>query len=67
MASNKTKHIDIKYHYVRELVDAKTVAAISLGTSDMLVDGITKALPKPKHTMILRRCMGAAPSGDEFT
>jgi hypothetical protein len=27
-ASNRTKHIDIKHHYIRELVDAKTIAVI---------------------------------------
>jgi hypothetical protein len=64
MASNRTKHIDIKHHYIRELVDAKTVAIVSVGTADMLADGMTKALPEPKHTMIFKRCMGAAPSGD---
>jgi hypothetical protein len=64
MASNRTKHIDIKHHYIRELVDAKTFAVIPVGTSDMLADGLTKALPEPKHKMILKRCMGAAPSGD---
>jgi hypothetical protein len=30
----------------------------------MLADGITKALPEPKQTMIFRRYMGAATSGD---
>ena len=62
MASNRTKHIDIKHHYIRELVDAKTVAVVSVGTTDMLADGLTKALPEPKHTMIFKRCMGAKPS-----
>jgi hypothetical protein len=64
MASNGTKHIDIKHHYIRELVDAKTLAVISVGTSHMLADGLTNALPEPKHTMIFKRCMGAAPSED---
>jgi hypothetical protein len=64
MASNRTKHIDIKHHYIRELVDAKTVAVVSMGTADMLADGLTKALPEPKHGMIFRRCIGAAPSED---
>jgi hypothetical protein len=64
MASNMTKHIDIKHHYIRELVDAKKVAAISMGTTYMLADGLTKALPEPKHTMIFMRCMRAVPSGD---
>jgi hypothetical protein len=62
IASNMTKHSDIKHHYIREHVDAKTVAVISVGMSDMLTDSLTKALPKPKHTMIFKRCMGAAPS-----
>jgi type II secretory pathway pseudopilin PulG len=47
MASNKAKHIDIKHYYIRELVDAKTVAVISVGTADMLADGLTKALLLP--------------------
>jgi hypothetical protein len=59
MASNRTKHIDIKHHYIRELVDAKTIAVVSVGTIDMLADGLTKALPEPKHAMIFKRCMGA--------
>jgi hypothetical protein len=50
IASNETKYIDIKHHYIRELVDAKALAFVSVGTSDMLADGLTKALPKPKHT-----------------
>jgi hypothetical protein len=62
IASNKKKHIDIKHHYIRELVDAKTAAVVSVGTSNMLADGLTKALPEPGHTMIFKRCMGAKPS-----
>jgi hypothetical protein len=64
MASNMTKRIDIKHLYVRERVDAKKVAALSLGTTNILGDGPTKALPETKHTMIFMRCMGAPPSGD---
>jgi hypothetical protein len=64
MASTKTKHIDIKHHYIRELLDARTVAVLSVGTTKTHADGLTKALPEPKHTMIFMRCMGAAPSGD---
>jgi sugar (pentulose or hexulose) kinase len=64
MASNMTKPIDVKHHYIWELVDARTIAVVSIGTSNMLAYGLTKALPEPKNTMIFRRCMGAAPSGD---
>jgi hypothetical protein len=66
MASNMTKHIDIKYHYIRELVDAKTIAVVSVGKTYMLANDLTKALPEPKHTMIFKRCMGVVPSGQQF-
>jgi hypothetical protein len=59
MASNTTKHIDIKHHYIRELVDAKTIAVVFVGTAYMLANGLTKALPEPKHSMIFNRCMRA--------
>jgi hypothetical protein len=64
MASNRTKHIDIKQYYIRELLDAKTIAVVSVGTADMLVNGLTKALPEPKLKMIFWRCMGAVASED---
>jgi hypothetical protein len=32
MASKRRKHIDIKHHYIRELVDARTVAVVFVGT-----------------------------------
>jgi hypothetical protein len=54
MASNRTKHIDIKHHYIRELVDTKTVAVVSVGTADTLADGLAKALPEPKHTVTFK-------------
>jgi hypothetical protein len=54
MASNMTKHVDIKHHYIRELVNANSVVVVSVGTTDMLADGVTKALPEPKHRMIFK-------------
>jgi hypothetical protein len=33
MTSHKSKHIDIRHHYTRELVDARTIAVISVPTS----------------------------------
>jgi hypothetical protein len=57
------KHFDIKHHHIRELVDAKIVVVVSAGTADMLADGVTKALPEPKHIMIFKRFMKAAQNG----
>ena len=39
----RTKHIDIRFHYIRELVQDGT---ISLPIEDMMADILTKPLPK---------------------
>jgi hypothetical protein len=62
IASNITKHIYIKHHYIRELVHANTVGVVSVGTTNVLSYGLTKALPEPEHTVIFKRCMGAKSS-----
>ena len=43
----RTKHIDIKYHYIRERVAAKQLAVQHCATGDMLADTLTKGLAKP--------------------
>ncbi|GAA5968389.1 hypothetical protein JCM11641_007617 [Rhodosporidiobolus odoratus] len=49
-----TQHIDIKYHYIRELVDAGTVAISYVPTKDMLADIFTKGLGKDLHRRFSR-------------
>ena len=43
----RTKHIDIKYHYVREKVAEKQLEIQYCATGEMLADTLTKGLPKP--------------------
>ena len=45
----KTKHIAIKYHYVRELVQDKEVKMEYVNTKEQIADIFTKALPKDAH------------------
>ena len=45
----KTKHIAIKYHYLRELVQDKEVKMEYVNTKDKIVDIFTKKLPKDSH------------------
>ena len=45
----RTKHIDIKYHYVREKVENKEVKFEYCATTNMVADVLTKALPRDKH------------------
>jgi hypothetical protein len=57
MTSHMTKHIDIRHPCTKKLVDARAIAVISISTSYMLADGLTKALPQSKHTMLVKRCL----------
>ena len=43
---NRTKHIDVSYHYVREQVDNKNISVKYCRTEDMLADVMTKGLSK---------------------
>ena len=47
----RTKHIDIRYHFIRYIIDAGTIKLVYCSTDDMTVDTLTKALPsvKAKH------------------
>ena len=42
----KTKHIAIKYHFLRELVQEKEVRLEYVNTKEQIVDIFTKPLPK---------------------
>ena len=45
----KTKHISIKYHYLRELVQDKIVRMEYVNTKEKLANIFTKALPRESH------------------
>ena len=43
-----TKHIDIKYHYIRETVEKKQVQLVYCPTENMIADILTKGLLKSR-------------------
>ena len=45
----RTKHIDIRYHYVRERVEENSVKVESLRTDAMVADMLTKGVPRVKQ------------------
>jgi transposase InsO family protein len=47
MFHDKAKHIRVHYHLIRDLVDTNKIQLQYKGTSDMLADSLTKALPRP--------------------
>ena len=44
-SSASAKHIDIKYHVVKERVQDQTIKVEHIGTTLMLADPLTKGLP----------------------
>ena len=47
---SRTKHNDIRYHYIREAVDANTIDLKYCPTEDMNADIMTKPLPKTRFS-----------------
>jgi len=45
---NKSKHIEIKYHYIRDMVQRKEVHVQYLSTHEQIADIFTKPLAKTK-------------------
>lgn len=45
----RTKHIDIRHHYVREIIESGQVVLEHVSSEEMPADILTKALTKPKH------------------
>ena len=45
----RTKHFDIKHHYIREKVNDRSIKIEYCPTEDMTADIFTKPLPKPKY------------------
>lgn len=56
-ASCRTKHIDVRYHHLRDLIDKEIIRFVYCETAHMLADGFTKPLPKEKF-LHLRKMIG---------
>jgi hypothetical protein len=58
---SKSKHIDTRYHFVREQVEAGTIVLKKVDTKDNLADVFTKALDKTQYQKIISNIMHYAP------
>ena len=59
--TTRTKHIDIKYHYLKDLVKTKTINVTYEDTSANLADLLTKGKPKVPHTDNTLKVLGMKP------
>ncbi|GKC15501.1 retrotransposon protein, putative, ty1-copia subclass [Tanacetum coccineum] len=49
----RTKHINVRYHSIREVLKAKTVKVLKVGTEHNVADALTKVVPEHK----LQHCL----------
>jgi hypothetical protein len=59
----RTKHIDVAHHFIRERVEDNTVKVTYCPTSEMLADGFTKPLPRAKFIHMLNELRIAPEQG----
>ena len=50
---SRTKHIDIRFHYVRETIDTHSITIEHIPTENNLADILTKGLPRIKHYKLI--------------
>ena len=46
ICTNRTKHIDVRFHFIREKVEDKTVRVVHVVSKKQSADGLTKNLPE---------------------
>ena len=58
----RTKHIDIKYHFIRDHIDKRDIDVIYCSTKDMVADVLTKPLARPAFEEHVK-ALGLGPEG----
>jgi hypothetical protein len=52
---DRSKHIDTRYHYIRDCIEDGTVTVEYIGTEDQLADILTKALGRVQFQNLRER------------
>src|SRR2546423_15017566 len=58
--NERTKHIDIKWHFIREKIEQKEISMKQVGTNENVADIFTKPLARPKFERF-RTALGVVP------
>nr|GEU35798.1 retrovirus-related Pol polyprotein from transposon TNT 1-94 [Tanacetum cinerariifolium] len=56
----RSKHINVRYHFIRKVIEAKTVEVLKVGTKHNYADALTKVVPGHK----LQHCLELLSVGD---
>ncbi|GKD58053.1 hypothetical protein Tco_1295562 [Tanacetum coccineum] len=48
MFHERMKHINVRYHFIREIVESREIEVAKIGTEDNAADAFTKVVPGPK-------------------
>jgi hypothetical protein len=51
----RSKHIDISHHYIRDMAEKKRLEITYIPTADMIADGMTKPLARVAHEKFRRQ------------
>ncbi|GJV72537.1 retrotransposon protein, putative, ty1-copia subclass [Tanacetum coccineum] len=54
MFHERTKHINVRYHFIREIVESKELGVAKIGTKDNAADAFTKVVPGPKFKYCMK-------------
>ncbi|KAH7315351.1 hypothetical protein KP509_21G045900 [Ceratopteris richardii] len=49
----RTKHIDVRYHFIREVLEDNLITLVKVHTSQNPTDVLTKCLPKAQHQLCI--------------
>ncbi|GJS60991.1 retrotransposon protein, putative, ty1-copia subclass [Tanacetum coccineum] len=52
MFHERMKHINVRYHFIREIVESKEIEVAKIGTKDNAADAFTKVVPGPSFQRI---------------
>ena len=52
VVKGRSKHIDIRLHFIRDLIKEKILQVSYVKTEDNLADILTKPLPAPRHSLL---------------
>jgi len=53
--SRKLRHMDIRYNFLKDLIDRKFISIKYICTEEMVADILTKALPGPRHKELCQK------------